>query len=101
MWPIGLFLYFFQLYQLYMERDIFASPVEPLFNHDYALEKEILQDWLINLARKNARNINESHPQQVWSQFIIPPANKVWWVYSDPYVLSFVRPSQSLIHYSS
>ena len=54
-----------------MERDIFASPVEPLFNHDYALEKEILQDWLINLAKKNARNINESHPQQVRSQFIV------------------------------
>ncbi|XP_078338797.1 cyclin N-terminal domain-containing protein 1-like isoform X2 [Crassostrea virginica] len=53
-----------ELYQLFMERDIFASPVEPLFNHDNALEKDILQDWLINLAKKNARNINESHPQQ-------------------------------------
>ena len=36
---------------------------------------------------------------------IIPPANKVWGLYSDPYVRpfdrSFVRPSQSLIRYSS
>ena len=29
------------------------------------------------------------------------PANKVWGVYSDPYVRPFVRPSQSLICYSS
>ena len=32
---------------------------------------------------------------------MIPPANKVWGVYSDPYVRPFVRPSQSLIRYSS
>ena len=37
--------------------------------------------------------------------FFILPANKVWGVYSDPYVRpfvrSFVRPSLSLIRYSS
>ena len=39
-------------------------------------------------------------------EFIIPPANEVAGVYSDPYVRPFVRPSvrpspQSLIRYSS
>ena len=27
-----------------------------------------------------------------WNSFFIPPTNKVW-VYSDPYVPPFVRPS--------
>lgn len=48
-----------------MERGIFASPVEPLFNHEHALETEILQDWLINLAEKNAKHIDQAHSKQV------------------------------------
>lgn len=48
-----------------MERDIFASPIEPLFNHEFALETEILQDWLINLAKKNTNFINQAHSKQV------------------------------------
>ncbi|XP_048780494.1 cyclin N-terminal domain-containing protein 1-like isoform X2 [Ostrea edulis] len=47
-----------------MERGIFASPVEPLFNHEHALETEILQDWLINLAEKNAKHIDQAHSKQ-------------------------------------
>lgn len=48
-----------------MERDIFASPIEPLFNHEFAMETEILQDWLINLAKKNTLFINQAHSKQV------------------------------------
>lgn len=48
-----------------MERDIFASPIEPLFNHEFALETEILQDWLIILAKKNTNFINQAHSKQV------------------------------------
>nr|XP_011444421.2 cyclin N-terminal domain-containing protein 1 isoform X1 [Crassostrea gigas]XP_034335869.1 cyclin N-terminal domain-containing protein 1 isoform X1 [Crassostrea gigas] len=47
-----------------MERDIFASPIEPLFNHEFAMETEILQDWLINLAKKNTLFINQAHSKQ-------------------------------------
>lgn len=47
-----------------MERDIFASPIEPLFNHEFALETEILQDWLIILAKKNTNFINQAHSKQ-------------------------------------
>lgn len=48
-----------------MERDIFASPIEPLFNHEFAMETEILQDWLINLAKKNTLFINQANSKQV------------------------------------
>lgn len=48
-----------------MERDILASPIEPLFNHEFAMETEILQDWLINLAKKNTLFINQAHSKQV------------------------------------
>ncbi|XP_062594226.1 cyclin N-terminal domain-containing protein 1-like isoform X1 [Saccostrea cucullata] len=47
-----------------MEGEIFASPIEPLFNHEHALETDILQDWLINLAKKNFRHINQAHSKQ-------------------------------------
>ena len=59
--------------------------------------------------RKYKERIKEAHI----SDFIIPPANEVAGVYSDPYVRPFippsvrlsvrpsVRPSQSLIRYSS
>ncbi|XP_061197771.1 cyclin N-terminal domain-containing protein 1-like isoform X2 [Saccostrea echinata] len=47
-----------------MEGEIFASPIEPLFNHEHALETHILQDWLINLAKKNFRHINQAHSKQ-------------------------------------
>ena len=50
------------------------------------------------------KKISESH-QCCYFTIIIPPANEVAGVYSDPYVSSFVRsfvcPSQSLIRYSS
>jgi hypothetical protein len=48
-----------------MEREIFASPEEPLFNHGKAFGTDILQDWLINLAEKNAKHIDHAHSKQV------------------------------------
>lgn len=45
---------------------IFGTPPEPLFNRDgNCAPPDLLEDWLIKLARDNASKINEATVKQV------------------------------------
>ena len=58
-----------------------------------------LEEELEEIRYRSVQDIRFNN--DAFIEFIIPPANEVAGVYSDPYVRPSVCPSQSLIRYSS